>query len=128
MAGYDLSDRFGYTRHTSTTLTATGATTLVGAPAAGAAIAIDHIKILLTTDTSSRLDVYLSPSLTAASIGRIYTNQTLSSSNDGIALNQTYNPPIVIDTATALLVMCTASAASTPGASVEVTYRILTRP
>lgn len=127
MAGYENLSRYGDPLYTSTTMGATGASTLVGAPTAGIAIAIDHVKILITTDTSGLVDAYFSPAATASSIGRVYTNRTATSANTGLALEKTYDPPVIIGTATALQVMVTISAASTPGASFEVGYRLLTR-
>lgn len=128
MAGYDLSDRFGYTLHTSSTLAATGATTMVAAPAAGSAIAIDKVRVVFRADTSGRSEVWLGPTTTVAgAIGLVSGNLTLSTGDLSAGFNNTYDPPSILATATALLAVLTHTAASTPGAIVEVDYRIITR-
>ena len=127
MAGYETSDRFGYSLHTSSVIAATGATTLVGAPAAGLAIAIDRTRIAFTVDTSSRAEVWFRPTDSATRIGAMSSNLTLSTGDLSAGYNNMYRPPLILDTATALVFVLTQTAASTPGAVVEVDYRIVTR-
>lgn len=128
MPGYEASQYYGLPLNTTTTMGATGATTLVAAPAAGSSIVLDSLRITLTTDTSSRTDIWIhAASLTASAIGRSYTSMTLTAANGPTVVDKHYNPPLHLPSATALLATLSIAAASTPGASIEVAYRIFTR-
>ena len=129
MAGYETSDRYGLPLGTAATMAITGATTLVAAPAAGSAIAVDAITVTYTTDTTGRMDVYARQSDAAAATGmfRTFSNMTLSAANNSVGLNAELAIPWMLDTATSLQFVLSVSAASTPGVSISVRYRIFTR-
>lgn len=129
MAGFETSDRYGVPLATGTTMAATGATTLVGAPAAGSAIAVDAIHVAYTTDTSSRIDAYARETDAAAGTGmfRTFSNMTLSAANNGVAFTRELSTPWVLNSATSLQFVNTVAAASTPGLSISIRYRIFTR-
>jgi len=132
MGSYETSDRFGLPQFTSTSVGATGSTNVVSAPGAGNALAIDSIRIFISTDTAGENDTFLrASSLTALSVTASSSNamfRTLySQTQTTLALDTQLSEPWILDTNTALVFALTISAASTPGAQVEVRYRILTR-
>ena len=94
---------------TSSSISATGATTLVSAPAAGYALAIHHIRVVSETTTSGQVQsVFLDG--TTASVR--FWSEGISLGADFI-LRDLVNP-WVLDTASALQFACTVSASSTP--------------
>jgi len=110
-------------------MAATGATSLVAAPATGTQIAVDAIHITYTTDTSSRIDIYLRPTDAAAASGQFRTlsNQTLSAANNAVAISKELDVPWLLDSATSLQAVLSVTAASTPGAHIAVRYRLVVR-
>ena|SRR3990167_3310469 len=106
---------------TASSIAATGATTLVSAPGAGYAIAVQEVRVVgMTTTTGQVQGAFLDGTTTARrlwheglSLGAVFLDRSMESA------------PLVLDTNTALQYACTVSAASTPSLFVEVCFQVV---
>ena len=106
---------------TTTTMGATGATSLVAAPATGLAVAIFDIQAANQTNTTGFIELGFSPTDAAAQF-RKYNN---SLGSDIIQINMI--DPWILDTQTSFRAVLSVTAASTPSLRITVGYRILIR-
>lgn len=104
--------------YTSTAVTATGATTLVDAPAAGSRLVIHRLRVYLLTNTTQQVESQFN--------GALFFSQGLSLGTAPLDLNLD-QCPWAMDTATALTFACTLAAASTPTLRVEVLFQRVQR-
>ena len=106
--------------YTLTTVTATGATTLVAAPGAGQRIVVHNLRVYLLTNTTSQVESdFNGPGGMFFSQGLSIGTAPLSADLDG--------SPWALDTNTALTFACTLSAASTPTIRVQVLFQRVLR-
>lgn len=107
--------------HTSSAISATGATTLVSAPGAGKQIAVQAVRVWGMTNTTGQMQgAFFDGSAqrfwhVGISLGAALIDRDLQAS------------PSLWNTNTALQYACTVSAASTPGLFVEVVYQIVSK-
>lgn len=102
--------------YTNTTVTATGATTLVAAPGAGQRLVIHHLRVYLLTNTTQQVESEFNgpPGMFFSqgnSIGTMPLNVDLTAS------------PWAMDTNTALTFAATLGANSTPTIRVQVLFQ-----
>ena len=102
---------------------ATGATTLVAAPAAGNQIAVDWLRVDLRTDTTAFIESFFTWSDAAAPYFRTRATQTGTTT----PLFIQFQDPWILPSATSLGFNFSVTAASTGAATVTVGYRLLTR-
>lgn len=104
--------------YTSSTISATGATTLVAAPGAGQRLAVHMLRVVLMTTTAGQVQSEFNASMfwnAGFSVGTLPLDRDLQAS------------PWALDTDTALTFACTVSAASTPSLRVEVLFQRVLR-
>lgn len=102
---------------TTTAITATGATTLVAALGTGLSILVHQLRVVSLTVTTA--DVEISFNNSAGAAGHFYAAGTVI----GELLNMDFaSKPLILETNTALLVICSVGAASTP--TLRVTARV----
>ena len=121
-AAYENFQSFALPYWTGTTQAATGATTLVSAPGAGLRIAVDGLRVVITTDTTLRIPFNFYENTTTA--GMFYGNQ--SATNGGVVpLSMDLTTPWLLQT-NASLGFVIGAMASTPGCAIEIRYRSVT--
>lgn len=106
---------------TNSSFGATGATSLVAAPAAGSSIRINDIIVNNNTNTTAFVQVGFREGA-GGSIYFYHQSQSIGASQP-ISLTL----PWLVDTATAFQATCSVTAASTPSVQVAVHYEIVNR-
>lgn len=104
--------------YTASSIGATGATTLVAAPAAGRRIVVQRLRVYLLTTTTQNVESQFN--------GGMFFSQGATQGTAPLDIDLV-GTPWALDTATALTFACTLGAASTPSARVEVLFQIATR-
>lgn len=105
---------------TNASQAATGATTLVASPGAGLRIAVDGLRVTISTDTASRIPCWFFED--TSTIQAFYSNQNLTIGAS--ALNVDLQTPWLLQTNTALG-FAIGSMGSTPGVVVDIRYRVV---
>lgn len=115
--------QFGLPEFTSASLAATGATFVVAAPGTGVHVAVDAIRVVITTDTAADHDLFVRDGVSGNPMFRTISAQT----NSAMPLDKELEYPWILSSNTALQFVCSITAQSTPGAMVEVRFRRFTR-
>lgn len=117
-----LSENCGLPLYTSTTMGATGATTLVSAPAAGQSLLIHSLHVIPQTNTTGYMEVTFREGAAGSTHFR-----TLSNSLGALAISRNLDVPITVDTATSWQAIMSVTAASTPSVWIGIGYQVITR-
>ena len=120
---YENRDSFSLPLNTQTTIGGTGATTMVAAPGAGKSIVLDMFRIQFRTDTTADIECFFRGDTTGSGRFRTLTNLTSTAMPIFVQLEQ----PWILPSNSVLQFVLSVTAASTPAADIEVTYRILTQ-
>ena len=99
--------------YTSTSLGATGATSLVSAPGSNNSLVIDFIHIVNQTNTTGQVEITLREGAAGSTHLRTYSFSLGAAPIDQLSLDV----PLVVDSNAALQVVCSVTAASTPSTS-----------
>jgi hypothetical protein len=108
---------------TTSTIKATGATTLVAAPGAGKSICVFMVGGNNQTNSTGYAELALQEGAGGTLRFREYNNSLGTHFMDRNFLET----PWILDTNTAFLVVASVTAASSPGAEITVQYRIIDR-
>lgn len=119
----DTSNRMGLPLATVTSFVDTGATAAVAAPGAGYAIAVSHIHAMPVTTTAGFNDLSWRQNGTTTGL-RMWTGAWALSAGSAI-INQTFDPPWVLDANQPLIAVLSLTAASTPTVYINVRYQIV---
>ena len=99
---------------------------MVAAPGAGKQLAVDRLRVAITTDTSSRIESYFKDGATTTAKSMFRTLATLTGTADGVALDVELNPPWILAENSALAFDYSCTAASTGAVEIQAGYRIKT--
>ena len=108
---------------TVTSFVDTGATSLVAAPGAGLAIAVSHVHAMPITTTAGLNDLSFRNNGTTTGL-RMFTGAFALSAGSAI-INQTFDPPWVLDANVPFMAVLSLTTASTPTVYINVRYQIV---
>lgn len=122
---FESSANVGRLLATVTSFVETGATSLVAAPATGYAIAVHHIHAMPITTTAGFNDLHWKQDGQATTTSlRMWTGAWALSAGSAI-INQTFDPPWVLNDAVALVAVLSLTTSSTPTVYINARYRII---
>ena len=117
------STRVGPSLGTVTSFVDTGATTLVAAPGAGYALAVEAIHGMPVTTTTGLNDLSWRQNGTSTGL-RMWTGAFALSAGSAIT-DRTFDPPWVLDANVGLMAVLSLTTASTPTVYINARYRVV---